>query len=614
MKQLKSYKLMITAIICVAVGILFYSPTTIEGAEKVQHDGCYSVRLSGNDRYETCAQIALEAFPKGAEEIIVTTGENFPDALAASSYSGAHHSPILLSRRAGLPEAIKRLLSENWNRRARKAVIIGGGFSEAVSRSLQECGVETIEVIAGLDRYETAEKICRKELQERSCSDTCVIATGQKAADALSVSPWTYRDRMPILLARNGTLSDETKKLVRQFSHIYIVGAESCCRTEEVSSLGIDPIRLAGSNRYETSYLISAHFADRYSSSVVSLASGVNGHFPDAVCGAVLSGAMNSPILLTKDDRANQAVYRFIRERQTDSQKTGAVYTFGGEAAVSEITEQTAIGLYASSPFWVMTNYADRSGLQGMFYTIFNEKTETLIVVDGGWEQNESQVRQVISDYGGQVDFWILTHFHSDHVNSFNRIVADPQGITIGRVLISPFDFDLYMSVARSWDSPESFRAFLNGTPESLIVKVRRGDRYESDGLALTFFNTYDELLLSAGQGDIPNNGSLVFKVSGSEDSVLFCGDCCSDKVGNMMIDMYGDALKAKYVQAGHHGNNSFSTAFYDFVSPSTMLFDAPEWLMTGSAYKAKDLKAYCLNSGIKAVDLSSAPNEFLIR
>ncbi|WML41224.1 cell wall-binding repeat-containing protein [Neobacillus sp. OS1-2] len=41
-------------------------------------------RISDADRYETAVNIAYEDLGKGTEEIVLVTGEDIPDALAAS--------------------------------------------------------------------------------------------------------------------------------------------------------------------------------------------------------------------------------------------------------------------------------------------------------------------------------------------------------------------------------------------------------------------------------------------------------------------------------------------------------------------------------------------------
>ncbi|MDZ4179722.1 MAG: PQQ-dependent sugar dehydrogenase, partial [Coriobacteriia bacterium] len=54
-------------------------------------------RIAGANRYQTAAAIARAAFPSGSSTAVVATGEQFPDALAASGLAGALGAPVLLT-------------------------------------------------------------------------------------------------------------------------------------------------------------------------------------------------------------------------------------------------------------------------------------------------------------------------------------------------------------------------------------------------------------------------------------------------------------------------------------------------------------------------------------
>ena len=263
---------------------------------------------------------------------------------------------------------------------------------------------------------------------------------------------------------------------------------------------------------------------------------------------------------------------------------------------------------------WTLTQYADDSGNQGMFYTLKNNYDGYFIIVDGGWPDNEAKVRQVISDNGGVVDAWFLTHYHTDHVEAFNAIAANPDGIVIKKIYATPLDKKYFLKVAKEWDNVESYQRFCDVTKNMTNLSYpSRGDKITLDGLQVTFFNSYDKTLIH-NSGDIPNNDSLVFKISGKKDSILFLGDVHDKKLGQYLLTTYQDALDAEYVQAGHHGNNSLPVSFYEELDMRIMFFDAPEWLMTGEDYSAKDLQQWCNNQGMKTYDFRTAPNCFSFR
>ena len=261
---------------------------------------------------------------------------------------------------------------------------------------------------------------------------------------------------------------------------------------------------------------------------------------------------------------------------------------------------------------WTLTQYGDCSGNQGGFYTLYNNEDGYLIVIDGGWEMNADYVRQTIESYGGTVDVWILTHAHNDHIDAFNSIFENPGSIQIKCIYDSPIDYEYYKSVAQEWDCIESLEKYISLTEgDERVHHLKRGDELELDGLSVSVFNAYDDFLLTLGNSDIPNDCSLVFRISGKEDSILFTGDCHNAFMADYLCSTFGDELKAEYVQASHHGNNSFPTYFYDLVEPSTVLFDATELLMTDPNHTASLLAEYFSDNGVIYYDYTACPNSF---
>lgn len=266
-----------------------------------------------------------------------------------------------------------------------------------------------------------------------------------------------------------------------------------------------------------------------------------------------------------------------------------------------------------STQGWVLTQYGDYSGSQGMFYTLKNQETGALIIVDGGNAGNEQYARHVIQANGGHVTAWFLTHYHGDHVSVFNAVYKKPDGIKIDKVYATPLEWESFEAVYQYWDTPETFREFLDITAEAENVEfLQSGDSFEIDDLHIDILSACDARLkefYSNEVPDLPNNCSLVFKISGQEDSILFCGDAHQDSLADQLIERYGDTLRTEYVQTGHHGNNSFPEYFYDIVAPKEAFFDAPEWLMTGEKYTAEELKAYFEERGTRVYDYRTAPN-----
>ena len=62
------------------------------------------VRVSGATRYGTASAAAATGFPDGATNVVLASGEAFPDALAAGGLAGTLDAPILLTPSAELSD------------------------------------------------------------------------------------------------------------------------------------------------------------------------------------------------------------------------------------------------------------------------------------------------------------------------------------------------------------------------------------------------------------------------------------------------------------------------------------------------------------------------------
>jgi putative cell wall-binding protein len=113
-------------------------------------------RLSGGDRFETAAKIAEAAFPDGASEAVLVSGQAFPDALSATAYAGAKGCPVLITMPGYLSNATKSLISELG---IRSVTVIGGksAVSDNVLSTLSQMGVSYVRIF-GNDRFRDSGK------------------------------------------------------------------------------------------------------------------------------------------------------------------------------------------------------------------------------------------------------------------------------------------------------------------------------------------------------------------------------------------------------------------------------------------------------------------------
>ena len=294
-----------------------------------------SRRLSGATRYDTMASIVSAGYST-SKTVVIASGENFPDALGASSLAGAYGAPVILTSKGGLSE---RARSEVSRLGASKAYIVGGqaAVSASVESSLRGMGL-LVERVAGNTRQETAAKIAAKAASVTKPS-TVIIAAGNSYPDALSVSPYAYAKGYPIYLAEgNGTLSTATLSAIKSLGtvkRVVIVGGTAAIKSSVESQLrGITSSieRWSGATRYETSLRIAEKTtADGMSWVTVAVASGEN--FPDALAGASLVGKSRGVLLLTAPGNGSSITGTLSSRRSL----IGRCYILGGEAAVSKV-------------------------------------------------------------------------------------------------------------------------------------------------------------------------------------------------------------------------------------------------------------------------------------
>ncbi len=165
-------------------------------------------RRSGTDRYDTARRVVREAFEGSTGmTVVIATGSNYPDALAAGPVAAALGGPVLLvnGNRPSLDAATVALLDELQP----EAFLIAGGTNTVSAGIEAQLLSRTSEVYraAGRDRYETG-RILNSifvpqygfRYNELGGTDLVYVATGTGFADALAGGPLAARDGAPLYL------------------------------------------------------------------------------------------------------------------------------------------------------------------------------------------------------------------------------------------------------------------------------------------------------------------------------------------------------------------------------------------------------------------------------
>lgn len=188
--------------------------------DQLTSKGIKCTRLAGEDRYGTSAAVAKMLDPNN--RAIVTTGENFPDALSIAPYAASNGIPILLTDPNELPDKIAECIKE---RGVSSTYVIGGigAVSKQVMASLPKP-----ERIEGEDRYATNLAIL-KMFDSQFDFSKIYLATGNNFPDALSGSALASLTKSPIVLTDANPLPKTREYMDLNSSKLkeaYVIGGD----------------------------------------------------------------------------------------------------------------------------------------------------------------------------------------------------------------------------------------------------------------------------------------------------------------------------------------------------------------------------------------------------
>ncbi len=174
-------------------------------------------RIGGLDRYETSTLVAnkVVSIVGNKGRAIISTGQDFADALSISSYAAKMGYPILLVKQNKVPMATGSAIK---NLGINSVYITGGDM--AVSTKLDSVLPKVIKRLAGSDRYETSAKIADEFFTN---SKNAFIASGQVFADALVIGPVAANNNAPVLLTKSNSLPESIKNNIDRANYIRIV-------------------------------------------------------------------------------------------------------------------------------------------------------------------------------------------------------------------------------------------------------------------------------------------------------------------------------------------------------------------------------------------------------
>lgn len=208
------------------------------------------------------------------------------------------------------------------------SIVLGIVLASAISCS-KVYAASVITRYDGMDRYETAAKVC--EDGWKTGSNYAIIVSGDNFPDALSAAPLAKKYNAPILLTNRDVLNPYTSSELGRLKvkTIYIIGGKGVVSQsiqDALNARGMKVTRIGGSDRYETSIAVAQAIGKPKEIAVV------NGEeFQDGMSIAPIAALKGMPIILTEQSYVPSVVQKYLNSNS----KVDQTYVIGGDSEVS---------------------------------------------------------------------------------------------------------------------------------------------------------------------------------------------------------------------------------------------------------------------------------------
>lgn len=232
-----------------------------------------------------------------------------------------------------------------------------------------------------------------------------------------------------------------------------------------------------------------------------------------------------------------------------------------------------------------------------------------VIVVDGGRDTDADHLAEIITQYGGTVDAWLITHPHSDHVGALTKLLEmDPVPVEIQGIYYSFLDRDIYSQEESSrresdLECLDAALAALETVPQDKKHSVKKGSEIAVKDARITVLN--DAFVCSQNTF---NNSSVGYRVELGGKKILFLGDMGWQAGENLLDVCTPQELKADVVQMAHHGQQGVERDVYEAILPEVCLWPTPDWLWNNEQdgvvgigpYKTLEVRNWMAEFGVR--------------
>ncbi len=232
----------------------------------------------------------------------------------------------------------------------------------------------------------------------------------------------------------------------------------------------------------------------------------------------------------------------------------------------------------------ILTQFSPCSTRQMMGYAIktINGK---IIIIDGGTTDDAEQLEKYIVDNGNKVDYWFITHPHSDHAGAF-EVISQNENINIGKIYMSINNKEWYIqNEPQRKDDIEAFFPIIEQEKiKDKIIEPQVNDIIKIDNITAKILGIKNPEITK----NAINNSSMVIKLTVNQKNILFLGDTGTES-SEKLIKNQEKNLKSDIVQVAHHGQAGGTEELYKIIKPKICLWPTTDWLWNNNLNGTED-------------------------
>lgn len=241
--------------------------------------------------------------------------------------------------------------------------------------------------------------------------------------------------------------------------------------------------------------------------------------------------------------------------------------------------KEVTLGLGGGS----MIQIANRTLTQMMSYLI-DTPEGGVVMIDGGncCPEDAQNLYAELEKRGKCVDFWLITHAHSDHLGALLWLMEN----------LPEFDIEIkklcFSFPTQEWLDKKEEAAMNKRFAEEVkrhhipVTTPRAGDRFSCRGVEIEIVSVPEEYERYPNI----NSTSMISVVHFPKRDVLFLGDFDVHGQAEFLRKHDAATIRKDIVQMAHHGQDGVDKAFYELIQPKICLYAAPQWLWENNYYR----------------------------